>query len=184
MELSATITQIKYAQDGGILIQFRVPPFQVGDAMLEELERLQKYGLDVKVKRHRETRSLGANALLWKCITSMADIMQLPKEEVYAKELRDYGVSEILTAVPEADQKLRRIYADVMPVGRYSFAGKELVEFRCILGSSKYDVDEMRILLNGVIQDCREIGAFVPDERQIMTGLEIWKKQEESATYA
>ena len=171
MEVSGTIASLTRTPDGSALIKVRVPAWQASDEAMNSLTRLQRYEVDVKIRRHRDRRSLDANALCWKCIDSLAAILRIPSEDVYLKALDDYGSHVYLTAVPEAEEKLRRIYRVVRKTGE----SNGMASFRCTLGSSKYDTEEMSVLLDGIISECREQGGFVPPEKEIRTGLEIWK---------
>ena len=182
METSAIITSLSKKPDGSALITVRVPAWQATDAAMEKLQNLQRYNLSLTIKRFRDKRSLNANALLWKCIGSLAEILHATPEEIYLKALRDYGVQVILAVVPEAEQALRASFREVVPLGQHNINGAIMANFRCTVGSSHYDTAQMSRLLDGVIENCRELGGFVPDERQIMTGLELWKK--ELASYA
>ena len=185
MELSAIITSLCKKPDGSALITIRVPAWQATDAGMEKLQKMQLHNLDVKIERHRDKRSLNANALLWKCINSLAEILRATPEEIYLKELNDHGVQVILAVVPEAEPALRASFRSVVPLGRHSINGQVMANFRCTVGSSQYDTAQMSRLLDGVIEDCKELGGFVPDERQIMTGLEIWKSmKKDDATCA
>lgn len=177
MELSGLISSITRKPDGSALISVRVPAWQAGDAALEKLQDMQRYNVDFSIKRHRDRRSLNANALLWKCIGSLAEILRASKDEIYQKALSDYGVQEILAVVPEAEPALRAVFYDVTPLGIHQINGRVMANFRCTVGSSKYDTAQMSRLLDGVISDCRELGGFVPSEREVMTGLELWKKE-------
>lgn len=180
MELSVTIVSMSKAPDGSALIKVRAPAWQASDAAMEKLQNMQPHNLDMIIKRHKDKRSLNANALLWKCIGSLAEVLNVSKDEIYLKSLRDYGVQTVLAVVPEAEPVLRASFREVIPLGRHIINGQVMENFRCIAGSSHYDTAQMSRLLNGVIEDCKEMGGFVPDERTIMTGLELWKK--ESAT--
>ena len=181
MELSVTATSLSKKPDGSALISFRVPAWQATDAAMEQLQKLQLYNLDLSVKRHRDKRSLNANALLWKCINSLAEILRATPEEIYLKALNDYGQHVVLAVVPEAEQMLRTSFRIVVPMGQYLYCGQMMASFRCTIGSSQYDTEQMSRLLSGVIDDCKELGGFVPDERQIMTGLELWKQMKKES---
>lgn len=184
MEFTSTISSIKKMFDGSALISVRVSAQQTTDALLEKLEQLQRYGLTVKIERYRDKRSLNANALLWKCVGSLAEILHASKDEIYLKALRDYGENVYVAVVPEAERALRVSFKEVIPLGIHNINGKEFANFRCVVGSSQYNTEQMSRLLDGVIDDCREMGGFVPDERQIMTGLKLWtemKKEDASS---
>ena len=43
------------------------------------------------VKKHREKRSLDANALFWKLLQGLAEAMEISKDDAYLKMLESYG---------------------------------------------------------------------------------------------
>ena len=173
MELTGTIASLTRTPDGSALIKVRVPAWQASDEAMNSLTKLQRYEVDVKIRRHLNRRSLDANALFWKCVDSLARILRIPSWDVYLQALDDYGSHLYLSAVPEAEEQLRKVYRVVRKTGE----SNGMASFRCTLGSSKYDTEEMSVLLDGIISECREQGGFVPPEKEIRTGLEIWKNQ-------
>ena len=48
--------------------------------------------LDISLKKHREKRSLNANALLWKCLGDIAVVLRSDKWAVYLEMLKRYGL--------------------------------------------------------------------------------------------
>ena len=60
---------------------------------------------DVKIDKHREKRSLNANAYLWKLVTEIGNVLNKSKEEVYLQMLIDYGQSEMVSILSEIDVK-------------------------------------------------------------------------------
>lgn len=132
---------------------------------------------EVEIKRHRQKRSLNANALLWKCIGSMAEILGVSNDEVYLQMLEQYGVQKFLVVKPEAVESIRQLFRIVHELGGVSVNGKKGMQLRCIVGSSQYDTAQMARLLNGTIYECEQIGAFVPDKQDIGASLDLWQKE-------
>ena len=58
-----------------------------------ELDALQGETLDIEIKRHREKRSISANALCWELCSQIGRAMTPPlaKEDVYRHAIRDVG---------------------------------------------------------------------------------------------
>ena len=56
---------------------------------LVALQGIEK--LSIKAVKHRERRSLDANALLWLCLGKIADALRSDKWEVYLQMLKRYG---------------------------------------------------------------------------------------------
>ena len=105
---------------------------------------------DVKIDKHREKRSLNANAYLWKLVTEIGNVLNKSKEEVYLQMLIDYGQSEMVGILSEIDVKGYFKYYKL--AGTSLLNGKEFNHYKIYKGSSEYDTKEMSILLNGVVQ--------------------------------
>ena len=76
------------------------------DKILPLIFRLDKDTIyDVKINKHREKRSLNANAYLWKLVTEIGNVLNKSKEEVYLQMLIDYGQSEMVSILSEIDVK-------------------------------------------------------------------------------
>jgi hypothetical protein len=129
--------------------------------------------LDVSIGKHREKRSLNANAYCWKLCTEIANELTLKgsvitKDEVYCKALKDYGQSDVVTVlstVPAADYFK---YYEEISTGQIK--GKDYTAYRVYKGSSEYDTREMSILLDGIIADAEELGihTITPKEAEQM----------------
>ena len=111
---------------------------------------------DVKINKHREKRSLNANAYLWKLVTEIGNILNKSKEEVYLQMLIDYGQSEMVSILSEIDVKGYFKYYKL--AGTSILNGKEFNHYKIYKGSSEYDTKEMSILLNGVVQEAKNLG--------------------------
>lgn len=142
--------------------------------------------LDIEIKPHRKKRSLDANAMLWACIGEIAAAMNLPREKVYLKALRDYGQYEIMSCKKKAFDMFKRQYKDCEQIGyEYIINGDVYVDVICYFGSHTYDTKQFSLLLEGVIGDMREIGLAPPPPKSVRKGLELWEKthpREVSAT--
>ena len=127
---------------------------------------------DVKIDKHREKRSLNANAYLWKLVTEIGDILNKSKEEVYLQMLIDYGQSEMVSILSEIDVKGYFKYYKL--AGTSLLNGKEFNHYKIYKGSSEYDTKEMSILLNGVVQEAKNLGIKTKDDIEIERLLEEW----------
>ena len=134
---------------------------------------------DVEIKKHREIRSLNANALFWKCCGSIADIIGASKEEVYLQMLERYGVQKFIVVKPEAAESVKPLFRAVYNLGFVYVGKKRGVQLRCIVGSSHYDTEQMARLLDGTIEECKDLGAFVPDEKDVGYSIKLWEKERE-----
>lgn len=127
---------------------------------------------DVKIDKHREKRSLNANAYLWKLVTEIGNILNKSKEEVYLQMLIDYGQSEMVSILSEIDVKGYFKYYKL--AGTSLLNGKEFNHYKIYKGSSEYDTKEMSILLNGVVQEAKNLGIKTKDDIELERLVEEW----------
>lgn len=142
---------------------------QVDD--FEEIENVEL--LDIEAKKHRNKRSLDANAYAWKIITEMADSLRRNKDEVYQDKLFEYGQVMIVPTKkgekPDGFFKYYRFFQDGI------LNGKECDWYKVAKGSSDFDSREMGIFIDGIVQDAKELGIVTDTPEQIAMYKEAWK---------
>ena len=126
-----------------------------------------------EIKEYKKKRSLNSNSYLWLLCTKIADIINLSKEEVYIKMLEDYGVSLLVPLTPESDPNGYFKYYKYFDKGNLN--GKECVWYKVFKGSSEYDSKEMTHLLNGTVQEAKNLGIMTLDEIEIQEMLDRWQ---------
>ena len=127
---------------------------------------------DVKIDKHREKRSLNANAYLWKLVTEIGNVLNKSKEEVYLQMLIDYGQSEMVSILSEIDVKGYFKYYKL--AGTSILNDKEFNHYKIYKGSSEYDTKEMSILLNGVVQEAKNLGIKTKDDIELERLIKEW----------
>lgn len=157
---------------GGDLIITIAAPLSVA-GQLKKLDGL----FDVEIKRHRERRSLNANALCWAVIGSIADILGVSDIEIYMQMLEQYGVKKYIVVKPDAVESVKPLFRSVEEMGSVIVDGKKGVQLKCVIGSSQYDTKQFSRLLEGVINESREIGGLVPDKNDVMAAIDLWDKE-------
>ncbi len=143
--------------------------------------------IDVKLKQHREKRSLDANAYYWCLLTKLAKIHGWSNAEAHNRMLRDYGQYErvegqlIAVPLPDTDQTEREVLSKM----EYHLAlspkvtimkGETKRVYLLLRSSSTYNTEEMTRLISGLIEECRYSG--IPDS-EIMTPFEKQKLYEQ-----
>ena len=143
------------------------------DKFLPLIFRLDKDTVyDVKIDKHREKRSLNANAYLWKLVTEIGNVLNKSKEEVYLQMLIDYGQSEMVSILSEIDVKGYFKYYKL--AGTSILNDKEFNHYKIYKGSSEYDTKEMSILLNGVVQEAKNLGIKTKDDIELERLIKEW----------
>ena len=131
----------------------------------DEFNRIQSRDyLDIEIKEYREKRSLNANGYAWKLITEIANVIGKSKEEVYLDMLRHYGQSELVSVLSDIDVTGYFKYYEV--AGTSVLNGKEFTHYKVYKGSSEYNTKEMSILIDGIVQEAKQldIETLTPDE--------------------
>lgn len=161
---------------GECRVTFGVASVPDMDALLKEED------LDIEVKKHRESRSLNANAYYWSLVGRMADILKAPKSEIHNRLLRDYGTLEeaggqlVTLLLPDEDEVAKEVDRKetyhLKPTSHLK-EGKDGRMFRAyflIKGSSEYDTKEMSTLIDGAISEAKELGieTLTPEEHERM----------------
>jgi hypothetical protein len=140
-----------------------------GITELKEVAKEKK--LAVEVKRHREKRSLDANAYLWKLLSEIAEVLHASKDEIYLQMLERYGkrFTHIIVK-PEAVEAFKKEWRAVRDLGEVTVNGKTGIQLQCYYGSSTYDSKDFSVLLDGVISEAKELGieTLPPHERDEM----------------
>ncbi len=126
-----------------------------------------------EIKEYKKKRSLNSNAYLWVLCTEIANIMTLSKEEVYVKMLEDYGVSILVPLTVDTEPEKYFKYYSYFDKGKLN--GKECIWYKVFKGSSEYDSKEMTHLLNGVVEEARQLGIMTLDEIEIQEMLDRWQ---------
>ena len=116
---------------------------------------------------------MNSNAYLWLLCTKIAEIMNLSKEEVYVKMLEDYGVSILVPLTTETEPNKYFKYYSYFEKGQLN--GKECKWYKVFKGSSEYDSKEMTHLLNGVVEEAKQLGIMTLDELEIQEMLDRWQ---------
>lgn len=149
-----------------------------------DVEQYQDMELDIEFKKHRNRRSLDANAMLWACLGEMAAALKTDNWSMYLYELERYGKFTSVLIKPEAVDDMKRQWRETKVVGEqtvYDPTEKKdvtMIEMLCFFGSSTYDSKEFSRLLSGVIDDMKDIHLTPPPSSDMRRALEEMEKRE------
>lgn len=117
-----------------------------------------------EIKEHKPKRSLSQNAYAWKLITEIGNIVRKSKEEVYFDMLKHYGQSEIVSIISTINPVGYFKYYEAIGTGIVN--NKEFTHYKIYKGSSEFDSKEMSIFIDGIIQECNQLGieTMTPEE--------------------
>lgn len=109
-----------------------------------------------EIKEVKEKRSLSQNAYAWKLITELGNILRKSKEEVYMQMLKDYGQSEIVVILSKVNPHGYFKYYD--KIRDVKINGNIFTQYKIYKGSSEYDSKEMSVFIDGIVQECQNVG--------------------------
>lgn len=146
------------------------------DKIIADIFKLDKDTIyDIKISKHKEKRSLNANAYLWKLVTEIGNILNKSKEDVYMDMLISYGQSEMISILSSIDVKGFLKYYRLAGTSRLN--GKEFNHYKVYKGSSEYDTREMSILLQGTIEEAKNLGIKTKEDYEIEAILREWNNE-------
>lgn len=136
--------------------------------LLESMMSGKVYDLDIKI--HREKRSLDANKFLWSLIGQMSDILKSTNDEVYQELLKRYGQSFLVKVKQSKLDVALQEFKYCEPFEQWYDPKGDTAYIRVYRGSSTYDSKEFSKLLDGALDEAKELGIDTdPEEvKQIM----------------
>jgi hypothetical protein len=169
MRAIGEIESVKRDMDGNLLVTFAIEDTQEAEISLEKLKGKE---LTVEAKKHSLKRSLNANAYFWKLCDEIAKAIGSDKDTVYLMQLGHYGVFVDLQLDREVLPELMRTYRYVEEFNE----GDEKTAFtRCYIGSSNYDSAEMARLIDGTVNDAKELGIETWSQEEIEKLTSMWQ---------
>lgn len=147
----------------------------IAEDATEVYEKLKDCELDIEIKKYRSKRSLDANAMLWYCIGKMANALREDKWNIYLNLLRSYGQYTYIVVKEKAVRKMKECWRECEEVGEIIINGEKAIQLLCYYGSSTYDTKEFSILLDGTIQEMKNIGLQTPSSKEMRLALEKWE---------
>lgn len=131
-----------------------------------------------EIKEHRQKRSLDANGYLWVLISKIQDVIGVPKEDIYRDMIKGVGVYEVVPIKNEAVNKFCEAWQK-NGLGWITETTKSKLDgYTNVLayyGSSEYDTKEMSRLIDGIVQECRELDIETKSDEEIKSLIESWK---------
>lgn len=125
------------------------------------------YDLSVKIGKYHQSKSDAQRKYAWELLTQLAEAQRPPisKDKMYEDMLFDYGQTILLPMIEAVEPgKLFDYYREK---GRRTAPdGTVWIDWIIAIGMSKYNTKDMTILLDGIIQECEQVGidTRTPDE--------------------
>lgn len=161
--------------------------FQITTEPIDEINELAKLPeVDITAKKHRKKRSLDANAYFHVLVGKIADKLVISKTRCKNILIGRYGQQDFLedgkpvvlkTNIPVSNM-LEQEFLHCSPCGVKEENGTEVVFYKVFRGSHTYDTKEMSILIEGTVQDAKELGIETIPPMELQRMMSAWKPRE------
>lgn len=182
IELTGTIKDLSldFATDK-MLLTLAINEKQDAANCYDELHNAEK--LSIKIGRHKEKRSLNANAYFWVLCGKLASKLQQDKISIYRQLIQNIGDNfEILPIRNEAVEtfiknwQLKGLGWICDSLGDSKLRGYTNV--CAYYGSSAYNTKQMSDLIDSIVFECKEQGIQVETPEQIAKMKSLWGEQQ------
>lgn len=140
--------------------------FQNGKKQMLLLENQNWYRLEldlekeytIEIKELKSTRTIQQNKFMWALIHDIAKVQEMDEMKVYIQALEECNAKyEYILATEETESNLKKSFRAVKVVRPQNYNGREMYVYKCFLGSSKFNISEMKQLLDVIIGWCYEL---------------------------
>lgn len=112
---------------------------------------------EYEITKAKQKRSLNANSYAWVLIGKIAETLKLSKEAVYFDMLQSYGQGGAISVEERFVENFKRSYKYHESMGKSELKGKMFEHFRFWVGSSEYSQSEMNVLIEGIVQEAKQL---------------------------
>lgn len=121
-----------------------------------ELDLTKEYQLEIK--ELKSTRTIQQNRYMWSLIHEISKQQEMEDMEVYIQALEEANAKyEYIMAPEEAEENLKKGFRAVKVTRPEIHNGKKFYIYKCFLGSSKFNVTEMKQLIDVIVGWCYEL---------------------------
>lgn len=155
----------------------------VNEDIRQEYEKLKdKDKLSIEIKQFRQKRSLNANAYFHVLVGEIAQVLTISAVRSKNIMLGRYGQPELLDdgshAIIKSNIPLTKMLEHesihCTCVGSKQENGNEVLFYKIIRGSSTYNTKEMSVLIDGTVQEAKELGIETLTPNEIKRMKEQW----------
>ena len=133
---------------------------------------------DIKIEKHRNKRSLDANAYSWVLQTEIANVLRLSKEEVHFDMLKAYGQRDYTSLL--ADVNIADYYTYYEEISTFKKNDNIFKSYFIYKGTHNYNSKEMSIFIDGLVQEARNLGIETLEDKEINSLIEEMEKNGKS----
>ncbi len=121
--------------------------------------------LDITIEKPKKKRTKTQNAYAWELITQLGNLLCKSKEDIYYQMLKDYGQSDLFSVLSTVNPQGYFKYYEVIGTGKVN--NKEFTHYKVFKGSSEFNTAEMKVFIDGIVQECENVGIPTLTENEI-----------------
>lgn len=130
--------------------------------------------------KHRQKRSLNANAYMWVMCEKIASVLNISKTEIYRHAIKEVGVYHDMAVAENDYPGVVRIW-ESNGIGwfteRFDSRIPKCVRVRFYHGSSLYDTAQMSRLIDYINEEANGLGIDTETEENIQRMMEHWSAE-------
>lgn len=159
--------------------------FQIGTEPIDDLNEMAKLDvLDITAKKHKKKRSLDANSYFHVLVGKIADKLHISKTHCKNILIGRYGQQEfledgkpiVIKSNVSVEKMLEQEFLHTVPCGTKTENGIEVVFYKVFRGSHTYDTKEMSILIDGTVQEAKDMGIETIPPAELERMVSRWRK--------
>lgn len=159
--------------------------FQLSTEPIDELNELAKMdAVDITAKKHKKKRSLDANAYFHVLVGKIADKLRISKTHCKNILIGRYGQQDflengqpiVIKSNVSVEKMLEQEFLHTVPCGTKTENGIEVVFYKVFRGSHTYDTKEMSILIDGTVQEAKDMGIETIPPEELERMVSKWRK--------
>ena len=149
--------------------------------ILDHLDEYTGVELDIEIKKHREKRSLDANAYFHVLVNKLSKVANLSDEETKIKMNLDYGTiarnidgTKVGVEVPKGTD-IKQFYPYAKWYGERQVGDLMFDKYLFYKPTHELDTKEMAQLIDGVVRECKQVGIETLPQEELNSLLKEWK---------
>lgn len=180
MNLTGTITSVLKDFNGKVVVSLTI------EENVSDMSVLSGKKLDIKLTPHREKRSLDANAYFHVLVDKIRGKTGYSFSRVKNELITSYGQIEYLDSQQvviktniQPDQMVEQETLHCKPIRVEIQNDKEVYFYRVYRGSHTYNTAEMSRLIDGTVQEAKDLGIETMTPAQIERIMSLWETKKE-----
>lgn len=145
---------------------------------LKMVDELHDEKVSIKIGKFKKKRSLDANAYCWVLISKLAEKLKIPKTDIYRQAIKEIGGNCDTVCVQDKAVASLCDGWERNGLGWQTETTPSKIDgcTNVVLyyGSSTYDVSQMSLLVNFILEECRLQGIEVKSKEEIDSLLGQW----------